>query len=95
MAITFIGVDHILARLKGTKMEEIKTVLKTDEADHAKHGLVLRHIWRNVDDPNEIAFIFTAADLERARKFIETAHEQVLKENPNASLPQMLYLKGE
>lgn len=76
-------------------MEEIKTVLKTDEADHAKHGLVLRHIWRNVDDPNEIAFIFTAADLERARKFIETAHEQVLKENPNASLPQMLYLKGE
>ena len=87
--------DHILLRIKGAKMEDIKSVLKADAADHAKHGLVLRHVWRNVDDPDEIAFIFTAADLGRARKFIETAHEQVLKDNPNANLPQMLYLKGE
>jgi hypothetical protein len=87
--------DHILARLKGAKMEDIKSVLKADAADHAKQGLVLRHIWRNADDPDEIAFIFTAADLERARKFIETAHEQVLRENPDATLPQMLFLKGE
>jgi hypothetical protein len=69
--------------------------LKAVTADHAKHGLVLRHIWRNAEDPDEIAFIFTAADLGRARKFIEAAHEHVLKENRNANLPQMLYLKGE
>jgi hypothetical protein len=87
--------DHILVRVKGAKMEEIKGVLKADAADHAKHGLVLRHIWRNADDPGEIAFIFTAADLGQARRFIETAHEHVLKENPDANLPQMLFLKGE
>lgn len=76
-------------------MEEIKSVLKTEAAYHAQHGLVLRHIWQNVDDPNEIVFIFTVADLDRARKFIEMAHEQVRRENPDANLPRMLFLKGE
>lgn len=37
--------DHILVRLGGAKMEDIKSVLKADAADHAKQGLVLRHIW--------------------------------------------------
>jgi hypothetical protein len=87
--------DHILVRTKGAKMEEIKSVLKADAADHAKHGLVLRHIWRNADEPDEIAFIFTAADLDQARRFIEKGHGQMLKENPNANLPQLLFLKGE
>lgn len=87
--------DHILARLKGAKIEDIKSVMKADAADHAKQGLVLRHIWRNADDPNEIVFIFTTTDLDSARKFIETAHEQVRRENPDANLPQMLFLKGE
>jgi hypothetical protein len=87
--------DHVLLRIKGAKIEDIKGVLKADAADHAKQGLVLRHIWRNADDPDEIAFIFTAADLGRARKFIEAAHEQVLRENPGANLPQTLFLKGE
>lgn len=87
--------DHILARIKGADMDEIKSVLRADAAEHAKQGLMLRHIWRNADDPDEIAFIFTAADLGRARKFIEDMHEHVRSQNPGAPLPQMLYLKGE
>lgn len=87
--------DHILARLRGAKMEEIKSLLQADAAEHAKQGLILRHIWRNADDQSEIVFIFTAADLDRARKYIETAHEEVLRGNPKANLPQMLFLKGE
>jgi hypothetical protein len=87
--------DHILARIKGADMEEIKSVLRADAAEHARQGLMLRHVWRNVDDPDEIVFIFTAADLGRARKFIEGMHEHVRSQNPSAPLPQMLYLKGE
>lgn len=87
--------DHIMARIKGAKMEEIKNVLKADAAEHAKQGLMLRHVWRNADDPDEIVFIFTAADLDRARKFIEASHAQVRSQNPNTLLPQMLFLKGE
>jgi hypothetical protein len=51
-------------------------------------------LWRNADDPDEILFIFATADLNRARKFIEMVHAR-LKENPNANLPQMLFLEGE
>ena len=87
--------DHILARIRGVKMEDVKSMLKTDAPKHAEQGLILRHIWRNTDDPDEILFIFTTLDLNRARKYIEIVHTEILKENPNANLPQMLFLKGE
>jgi hypothetical protein len=94
-SLSFMIMDHILARLKGVKLEDIKGVLKADAPKHAEHGLILRHLWRNADDPNEILFIFTAADLDRARKFIETMHVQARKENANANLPELVFLKGE
>ncbi len=87
--------DHILAKIKGMKMEDVKSMLKADAYKHAEQGLILRHIWRNTDDPDEIFFIFTTPDLNRARKSIERMHAEVLNENPNANLPQMLFLKGE
>jgi hypothetical protein len=87
--------DHVLARIRGAKMEDLKNMLKADMSKHAQQGLILRHVWRNTDDPDEILFIFTAADLNRARKFIEMEHAEILKENPNANLPEMLFLRGE
>ncbi len=87
--------DHILARIKGAKIEEVKAMLKADASMHAEQGLILRHIWRNTDDLDEVLFIFTTADLDRARKFMETVHADTLRENPNANLPQLLFLKGE
>lgn len=87
--------DHILARIKGANIEDIKGALKADVARHAEQGLILRHVWRNADDPNEILYIFTTTDLDRARKLIETAHAQARKENNDANLPEMLFLKGE
>ncbi|HJU35129.1 MAG TPA: hypothetical protein VJ695_08415 [Nitrososphaera sp.] len=76
-------------------MEDVKSMLKADASKHAEQGLILRHIWHNLDDPDEILFIFTTADLNRARKFIERVHEEALRENPKSNLPQMLFLKGE
>jgi hypothetical protein len=87
--------DHILVRIRGVKMEDVKNMLKADTSKHADQGLILRHIWRNADNPDEILFIFTTADLNRARKFIEIVHAETLRENPNANLPEILFLKGE
>lgn len=87
--------DHVLARIRGVKMEDLKSMLKADTTKHADQGLILRHVWRNADDLDEISFIFTTADLNRARKFIEMVHAEALKENPNANLPKILFLKGE
>jgi hypothetical protein len=89
------SMDHILARIRGVKMDDIKSALKADASKHAEQGLILRHMWHNADNPDEILFIFTAADLNRARKFIEVMHKETLKEDPAANLPEMLFLKGE
>ncbi|MDQ4066121.1 MAG: hypothetical protein M3114_00875, partial [Thermoproteota archaeon] len=66
-------------------MEDLKNMLKADMSKHAQQGLILRHVWRNTDDPDEILFIFTTADLNRARKFIEMVNAETLKENPDAN----------
>ncbi len=84
-----------MARIKGAKMEDIKATLQADAVENVKRGLMLRHIWRNADDPDEIVFIFTATDLDAARKYFKEVHERALNENPTATLPTMLFLKGE
>jgi hypothetical protein len=87
--------DHVLARIRGVKLEDIKRMLKADAEKHAEEGLLLRHLWHNLDDPSEILFIFATPNLNRARKFIETTHAQARKREANANLPQMIFLKGE
>lgn len=87
--------DHILARIRGVKLEDVKSALKVDVLKHAEQGLVLRHVWRNADESDEILFIFTTRDLDRARKFIERTHAQARKENPDVTLPEVVFLKGE
>lgn len=87
--------DHVLARIRGVNIEDIKAALAADAGRHAQEGLVFRHIWQNADDRAEILFIFSAADLDRAKKYIENAHAEVREANPDAPMPEMLFLKGE
>lgn len=87
--------DHVLARLSGVKIEEIKKALKANASKHAEQGLTLRHVWRNADDGNEILFIFTTTNLENARQFIEWEHARSRKESSDVSLPEFLFLKAE
>jgi hypothetical protein len=86
--------DHILGKMRGVKTADIKAALAADAAKHSKDGLALRHVWHNADDTDETLFIFTASDLEHAREVIEKEHSDARKENPNANLPELLYLKG-
>jgi hypothetical protein len=53
---------HVLARLRNVKLEIIKEILTKDAAEHAKEGLYLEHLWQNVDDQNEVLFLFLQSD---------------------------------
>ncbi len=86
--------DHILGKMRGVKTADIKAALTADVAKHSKEGLVLRHVWHNAVDVDETLFIFTTNDLEHAREYIQKEHSEARKENPNANLPELLYLKG-
>lgn len=85
----------MLAKLRNVKFDDIQQVLTKDAPQHAQEGLHLEHLWENVDDSNEILFLFRVDDINHAKAFIDKVHSQALKENPNVNLPQMTFLKGK
>jgi len=85
---------HMLARLRGVKLGVIEELLNLDAPKHAEEGMYLEHLWQNVDDADEVLFLFRTNDLAHARQFIERVHAQTRKQDPNASLPQMTFLAG-
>ncbi|MBI4068316.1 hypothetical protein HY413_02825 [Candidatus Kaiserbacteria bacterium] len=87
--------SHVLAKIKGAKVTDVKRALHADAWHHAQNGLEVEHVWQNDDDPNEVQFLFEANDLAEAKKFVAETHEAALKQNPNATLPTMTFLAGE
>jgi muconolactone delta-isomerase len=84
----------MLARLKDGKIEDVKAVLEADAANHAKQGLFLEHLWRNVDDP-EVLFLFRIDNPTLAKRFVRKVHAEALKQDPTINLPLMTYLEEE
>lgn len=84
---------HILARLRGSRIEDVKSVLRADAAKHADEGLHLEHLWQNVDDREEVLFLFRIDNPTLAKQFIERVHKEVLKQDPTVNLPLMTYLE--
>lgn len=44
---------HMLARLRGSRIEDVRSVLHNDATKHAEQGLHLEYLWQNVDEPEE------------------------------------------
>ena len=84
---------HILAKLKGVKVEEIGPILKADATQHAEQEMYLEHLWQNADDVQEVIFLFRSSNLARSRQFIQRVHGETLRHNPGANLPQMTFLE--
>ena len=64
----------MLARLIGSRIEDVKSVLQVDAPKHAEQGLHLEHLWQNVDDPEEVLFLFRIDNPPIAKQFIERVH---------------------
>jgi len=64
----------VLARLRGSRLEDVKSVLHADAHKHAEQGLHLEHLWQNVDDPEEVLFLFRIDNPTLAKKLIERVH---------------------
>lgn len=47
-----------------------RRIFDSHTSAHHEAGLKLRQLWRTVDDPNRIFFIFEVRDIEKARSFI-------------------------
>jgi hypothetical protein len=84
---------HLLATLRNVPFETIKEVLENDRAFHASEEMFLEHIWQNVDDKNEVLFLFRINSIEKTKKLIDKLHTKALEQNPEANLPNMTYLQ--
>lgn len=84
---------HILAKLNGVKFKEIETILKADAKKHAEKGLYLEQLWQNIDNPNEVYFLFRTTNIKNAKQYIESEHINALQQDPNSNLPEMTYLE--
>jgi hypothetical protein len=83
---------HVLAKLTGVKLADVKRQLEKDAEAHAAQGMYLEHLWKNADSPDEVLFLFRVDDLDHCMQLMNTTHAQARQQDPNAKLPQMTFL---
>lgn len=83
---------HILNKLSGVNVADVKRQLMIDAEAHASQGMYLEHLWTNADNPDEVYFLFRVNDLEQCKLLVERVHAEAKRANPDVRLPEKLYL---
>ena len=83
---------HILNKITGAPLEAVRKQLEIDKASHAAQGMYLEHLWTNADNPNEVFFLFRVDDLDQCKRETERVYAEARRQNPNAVLPEKIYL---
>lgn len=65
-----------------------------DREAHNKAGLHFQEVWRNVDDPDEIFFLFKVDELDRARKFLQEAGALDQEKSSRGEIPHLVFLES-
>jgi hypothetical protein len=60
----------MLCRNRVADYSRWRRVFDSHASAHRDAGLHLRNIWRGVEDPNQVFFLFEVTDSEKARAFI-------------------------
>jgi hypothetical protein len=61
---------YMLCRNRVRDFARWKAVFASHQEAHQNAGLRLASLWRSVEDPNNVFFIFEVASVEQARAFI-------------------------
>ena len=61
---------YMLCRNRVVDFPRWKAVFASHAAAHQDAGLRLMHLWRSVEDPHNVFFLFEVASMARARAFI-------------------------
>ena len=60
----------MLCRNRLADFPKWKAVFDSHAPSHRAAGLVLTNLWRDIEDPNNVFFVFEVSNLDRARAFI-------------------------
>ena len=64
---------RMLCRNKVADFPRWKSAFDSHAEAQAAAGLRLEHLWRRLDDPEEVFFLFSVADMDKARDFISAS----------------------
>jgi len=62
--------QFMLCRNKVRDYAVWRKIFDSHKAAHQAAGLILRRMWRSVDDPNTVFFIFKMRDRKKAEAFV-------------------------
>jgi hypothetical protein len=71
---------HMLCRNRVRDYAAWRRVFDSNEDAAREAGLHLRHVWRSIDDPDEVWFLFEAENRERAEAFVNDPAEAAVGE---------------
>lgn len=75
---------YMLVRNKVRDFDVWKEVLDTQQGPGQEAGLELVHLWRSIDDPNEVFFLLSISDMDRAKAY--TADPEAAKVGERAGV---------
>jgi hypothetical protein len=61
---------YLICRNKVADFARWKRVFDSHAEAQRQFGLRLEHLWRSIDDPNEVFMLFQVDDLDKARGFV-------------------------
>ena len=83
---------YILGRFKVADVGVWQEMIRSHRDEHVKAGLHFEKLWSNVDDPSEIYFTFRVDDLERAKRFLDTAGALDGDKQARGEIPRLTFL---
>jgi hypothetical protein len=70
---------HLLCTHRVADFDLFKRTLREHAGAHAEAGLRAEKVWRGVDDPQQVFFLFEVSDLKKARAFLATLNAERTK----------------
>ncbi len=61
---------RLICRNKVEDFANWKSIFDSHSDAHRQAGLLLEHLWRDLEDANQVFFIFAVADIAQAKAFI-------------------------
>jgi len=61
---------RMLCRNKLADYAKWRAIFDSHKDAHRQAGLTLESLWRELEDPNHVFFVFAVADINRAKAFI-------------------------
>jgi hypothetical protein len=61
---------YMLCRNRVADYTKWRNIFDSHTEAHREAELRLRHLWRNIDDPNNVFFLFEVNDIKKAQAFV-------------------------